>query len=250
MKTRKYIIAIMLCCVSYIAAQQTTWEQANQAYAAGQYQEALQLYNGIAQEHGNSSDLMYNIGNTYYKLNDVAHAIIYYRRALKIDAHNSDALFNLEMARARTKDNIEVQEQFFLYKWTSKLISLASGNQWLLISSLAFTLSLAMLLLFFFASALTARKTGFYTAIILFLFFITSLIFSLIRHSSEQSATDAVVTAGSVTLKSSPDKSGTDLFVLHQGAEVTIEEQVGDWVYVQLANSDKAWMPINMLEII
>lgn len=244
---KKLLYIILLFPMSCLIAQ-TNWDNANNAYASGQYEEALEGYRSIAEEQGVSADLYYNTGNAYFKLNDMAHAIINYRRALKINSNHADALFNLEIARARTKDNMEIQEPFFLSQWTNKIISLTNSNTWLIISATMFFLGLLGILLFMFGGEIAWRKTGFYSALVFVLFFVITLCFSFSRYYNETSDTDAVIVAGSVTLKSSPDKSGTDLFVLHEGTEVTIEDQVGEWVYVRLANSDKAWMLISQLE--
>ena len=245
---KKIINIVLLIFPFSIAIAQTNWDNANNAYAAGQYQETLDLYLDVAARDGVSADLYYNLGNTYFKLNDVAHAIIYYRRALKLNPNHADAKYNLEFARSRTKDKIEMPEQFFLSKWTNKLVGLANSNTWLFISASAFIMALIAFFFFLFGNATVMRKTGFYAALILVLIFIIALIFSIMQYHAETSDSEAVIVVGAVTLKSSPDKTGTDLFVLHEGTEVTIEDQVGEWVYVRLANSDKAWMLVSQLE--
>jgi SH3-like domain-containing protein len=50
--------------------------------------------------------------------------------------------------------------------------------------------------------------------------------------------------------KSSPDSSGTDLFVLHEGTKVEIEDEVGEWLEIRLSDGNKGWIPANCLEII
>ena len=53
-----------------------------------------------------------------------------------------------------------------------------------------------------------------------------------------------------VSGKSSPDNSGTDLFVLHEGTKVSIEDEVGEWLKIRLSDGNVGWVPINSLNII
>jgi len=59
-----------------------------------------------------------------------------------------------------------------------------------------------------------------------------------------------VIFAPSVNGKSSPDSSGTDLFVLHEGSKVKIEDNVGEWYEIKLSDGNKGWVPSNSLTII
>jgi SH3-like domain-containing protein len=57
----------------------------------------------------------------------------------------------------------------------------------------------------------------------------------------------AIISSPVVSGKSSPDKSGTDLFVLHEGTKVTIEDTVGEWLEIRLSDGNKGWVPVNSL---
>jgi SH3-like domain-containing protein len=61
---------------------------------------------------------------------------------------------------------------------------------------------------------------------------------------------EAVIFSPSVNGKSSPDASGTDLFVLHEGTKVSIEDKVGEWYEVKLSDGNKGWIPLSSLTII
>jgi hypothetical protein len=53
-----------------------------------------------------------------------------------------------------------------------------------------------------------------------------------------------------VTVKSSPDNSGNDLFILHEGTKVNIKLTLGDWVEINTLDGNSGWMPANSIEII
>lgn len=60
----------------------------------------------------------------------------------------------------------------------------------------------------------------------------------------------AIVFAPTVTVKSSPDASGTDLFVLHEGTRVSVKSKLGDWSEIALEDGNVGWMPTKDIEII
>lgn len=242
------VVVTLLSMLCMNALADGLWSEATESYASGDYSRAIALYIQIAETEGASDDLYYNMGNAYYKLNDNANSIINYRRSLKLNPRNADAKFNLKMAQARVKDNIEAEEMFFLKSWASSLTDLQRSDAWLIEAAVFFIMSLLGLLVFLFAATPSRRRTGFYSSIVCALLFIVSLTCSISKYHAETSTDQAVIVAGSVTLKSSPDQSGTDLFILHAGAEVSVKERVGDWVNIRLANGDMGWMPEKDLE--
>ena len=83
------------------------WEQANAAYNSAEYAQAQSLYEAIAAKGLQSAPLYYNMANTYFKQGDVAHAILYYHRALRLEPADEDIRHNLEYAEQSTKDIID-----------------------------------------------------------------------------------------------------------------------------------------------
>jgi SH3-like domain-containing protein len=78
----------------------------------------------------------------------------------------------------------------------------------------------------------------------------TSIAFSLRNKSLVYDSHKAIIINTLVSGKSSPDNSGTDLFVLHDGTKVTIEDKVGEWYEIRLSDGNKGWIPVNSLIII
>ena len=58
------------------------------------------------------------------------------------------------------------------------------------------------------------------------------------------------MSAVSVVRSSPDDKSGTELFVLHEGTKVKILESVGDWDKIELQDGRQGWSKKSNLEII
>ncbi len=58
----------------------------------------------------------------------------------------------------------------------------------------------------------------------------------------------AIVMQPTVTVKSSPDAGGTNLFVVHEGLKVRITDKLGDWVEIRLADGNKGWLLLETIE--
>ena len=110
LKTIIAILALLLTVPASVAA--TEVRQADSAYNKKDFQSALYHYQAAAQKDGVSSDLYYNMGNTYYRLNDLGHAVLNYRRALALDPSNEEARLNLEFVRTKIADKPEDDSTF------------------------------------------------------------------------------------------------------------------------------------------
>ena len=86
---------------------------ADSLYQKGKYPEAAQAYEHLLQE-GEHADLYYNLGNAYYRMNDIGRCILNYERAALRDPGNSDIQFNLALARTKTIDKIGDDSSFFI----------------------------------------------------------------------------------------------------------------------------------------
>jgi SH3-like domain-containing protein len=91
------------------------------------------------------------------------------------------------------------------------------------------------------------RKTAFHTAWIALLFSLITGLNAASLHNRDTLRNEAIITQGVVNAKSSPDRSGTDLFTLHEGTKVTIRETIGEWVNVHVG-SNEGWIRNSNLE--
>lgn len=223
---RKLIYILALALLSAGAYAQTDWDNANQAYADGRYEEAIIGYENLllAPETAGETraEVLFNLGNAYFKTGENARAILAYERCLRLEPSHKDAKFNLTFAESRIIDNIEDHHQFFLLQWAQAVRGWAAESTWLLWSIVLFILCLVGLFLFAFMHNIAVRKTAFYTGVAAFCFSLIAMWAGLSLHHRDMAQTEAIIVQGVVNAKSSPDKSGTDLFVLHEGTKVRI----------------------------
>ena len=240
----RIIIGVILFSVSYLCvyAQDSVIKEAETAYAAEQYDKAIELYESILKSYGDSYELYYNLGNSYYKDGKIAHAILNYERALLIKPGDSDVRFNLELAKQQTVDKIEPIQEFFMIEWFRSVQNLIGVDSWANLGIVCFVLFIGCLVLFFFSKWMRIKKIGFYLGILFFVVVIFANIFAYNQKNELVNREGAIVFAPTVTVKSSPDNSGTDLFVLHEGTKVHVRGTIGDWVEIMFEDGNVGWI--------
>lgn len=222
------------------------FSQANAQYAEGNYADAITQYEQIILEQP-AAEVYYNLGNAYFKQGELAQSILAYERALRLKPSYTDAQHNLQFAQSRIVDNIEDTNSFFLSNWIKVVRNAFSQSTWIILS---ITLFICMLLCFFFfafSQTLWIRKTAFYTSIIALFISIVACINASSLHYRDTQRAEAIITQGIVNAKSSPDRSGNDLFTIHEGTKVEIKEVIGDWCCIHVGNNI-GWMPLAYLE--
>ncbi|MDR2384075.1 MAG: tetratricopeptide repeat protein [Tannerella sp.] len=225
-----------------INAQETELKEAEKTYSEGQYDKAAEIYESLLKNYGNSGELFYNLGNAYYKAGKIAPAVLNYERALLIKPGDDDARFNLGMAKLMTVDKIELKNEFFLTTWFRGVQNMIGVDSWATVGIFCFVVFIVCLMLFFFSKRMKLRKTGFYLGILLFIMVILANVFAYNRKKELINRRGAIVFTPTVTVKSSPDNSGTDLFVIHEGTKVFIKNAVGEWNEIILEDGNVGWI--------
>lgn len=250
---KKTIVTTLLsifCCL--LSAQDFT--EANEQYAAGQYADAATIYEQCLNSNSDreltsqsTAVIYYNLGNAYFKQGELAQAILAYERSLRLNPRDKDARHNLHFAQSRIVDNIEDTHAFFLSSWLRALRDQLSEGVWFYLSICLLILMCIGALVFALATPITLRKTAFHIAWVALLFCIWTGINAYSVHQRDTQRREAIITQGIVNAKSSPDKSGTDLFTLHEGTKVSIHETIGDWCNIHVGNHI-GWIQISNLE--
>ena len=120
----KHCISILF---TLLFASAATWAQtkaeADSAYINEEYDKAIVIYESLLQE-GESGEIYYNLGNAYFKQDELGRAILNYERALLLQPGNADVNANLDIARAKTVDKINPNPEVFFVAWTRSLINM------------------------------------------------------------------------------------------------------------------------------
>ena len=168
-----------------------------------------------------------------------------------LNPSDGDICFNLELAQSKTVDKITPISEVFLVTWMKNLMDIMSEKGWAKLAIISFILMLLMLTLYFFGKKIAIKKIGFITAICLLFVCILSNFISSSQKEKAQNHGSAIIMAPSVTIKSTPNEGGTDLFILHEGRKVNIKDNtMRDWKEIQLEDGNAGWIPSSAIEII
>lgn len=249
---------VLLCVVSLAFsffpltnhATGVTKAAADSAYAHEQYQQAAEYYGKLLEE-GVSAELYYNLGNSYYRMDNITQAVLAYERALLLSPGDKDIRFNLQMARSKTIDKITPESEMFFVTWYRSLVNLMSVDGWAYLSLFALLLTIVLLLVYLFVDSIWLRKTGFFGGGFFVLLFLLSNLLAWQQKRAFSKRTEAVIVKSAVTIKSTPSKNGTDLFVLHEGTKVTItDSSMKGWKEIRVADGKEGWLEVSEIEII
>jgi len=224
-------------------------DSANNAYAEQNYEKAVGFYEKVLDKGLESPKLYYNLGNAYYKLHDMAPAILNYERAKQLAPNDEDIQYNLELAKKQITDKIEPIPEFFLLRWANNALNLFSSNTWALASLITFIAFLVLFSVYLFSGKLGVKKSSFWIGAIALIISIASFSFSYQQKQDIVNSGEAIVFDPKVTVKSSPSESGTELFVIHRGAKVHIvDDEIKGWYEVKLADGNKGWLKRKSVE--
>ena len=229
-------------------AEQALILKANKAYAAGSYTDASDTYKRVVALGFESPDLYYNLGNTCFKMNDLAGSILWYERALQLDPSNEDIDFNLRVANSKIADKIEPLPELFYKRWYKGLVMIFAVDVWALLGIVLLFTALGAGILYLASRVLLLRKLGFWTGLVVMFLAIFSFIFAWSGSYITRSASEAIIFAPTITVKSSPDEKSTDLFVIHEGSKVQIIDRIGTWYEIRIANGSVGWLPAGSME--
>ena len=248
---RRSAVTLVLLFVSIsLSAATVTRQQADSAYAQEHYQQAISDYETLLKQ-GVSAELYYNLGNAYYRTDQMPKAVLNYERALLLSPGDADIRFNLQMARSKTIDKITPESEMFFVTWYRSLVNLMSVDAWARTALIALAIAIILALAYLFSDRIWLRKVGFFGALLLVVVFLLSNLFAFHQKRKLTYRTGAVIMTTSVPVKSTPSKNGTDLFILHEGTRVTItDNSMKDWKEIRVDDGKEGWIETNKIEII
>lgn len=258
MKAIRTIILTLVAITCLQSRAHASVATADSLYNAGNFQQALDEYLAVADSLGTSADLLYNIGNSYYRLDELGNAIVYYERALKLDATHGDARANLEFVNTRIADRPTDDRSLPSRLYDSCLMK-ATANTWAIVAMVLFVVLVCAVVGYLVFGKVKIRKICFFGGIVVLVadVFVLSL---ALDASSQSSATDqAIIITPAAELTTAPrhsDDAAGVAFRLHEGTKVQIVDSIAapdhadTWYEVKVAGQSRAWTQGRNLVII
>ncbi len=240
------LVALLVSAPSY--AETITKQMADAEYAKGNYQEAIREYNEVLKS-GVSADIYYNLGNAYFRTENITQAVLAYERALKLSPSDKDIRFNLQFARARTADKITPESEAFFVTWYRSLVNLFPSNTWAVVSVVCFLLMLLMLVAYLFAPRVWMIRSGFYVAVGCAILFVLTTLLAWQQKRTSQNHNGAIITATQVVVKKTPEDNAATEMTLHEGTRVDITDRnIKGWRAIRLTDGREGWLHSNTIE--
>lgn len=269
MKVKIYSILLILFFSTTCLGASNHVGRADSAYNAGNFKEAIQLYNSIVDENGTSAPLLFNLGNAYFQEGDYGNAMLCWQRARRLDPSNAEVNSNINYLQNRVEDankaemkgkrlKVTPDEPSFFQSVHSAIASDVSSNRWAVIAAVMFVLFVITAALYIFSRNVIARKIGFFGGLCFILCSLVFLVFSFMGAKEINSKDEGVVVAFKVTLLTEPGKDadankggvltkGTRVHVLSE--EVDAEGKV-TWYKVRLNSDYIGWVAASDMELI
>ena len=247
-KASGFSFVLMILMLMPLSANAVTKQNADDEYAKGNYQQAIKDYQEILKA-GVSSEIYYNLGNAYFRTDNITQALLAYERALQLSPGDNDIRFNLQYARSKTIDKITPETEMFFVTWYNSLVNFTSVDRWANTAIVSIVMALLLILVFLFAPQMWARKSGFYGSAVFLLLFAFANLFAFQQKHELETKQGAIVIAPTVNVKKTPAASGTDVFVIHEGTRVDITDRgMKQWRGVKLADGREGWLKTSQIE--
>jgi len=247
-KASGFSFVLMILMLMPLSANAITKQNADDEYAKGNYQQAIKDYQEILKT-GVSSEIYYNLGNAYYRTDNITQALLAYERALQLSPGDNDIRFNLQYARSKTIDKITPETEMFFVTWYNSLVNFTSVDRWANTAIVSIVMALLLILVFLFAPQMWARKSGFYGSAVFLLLFAFANLFAFQQKHELETKQGAIVIAPTVNVKKTPAVSGTDVFVIHEGTRVDITDRgMKQWRGIKLADGREGWLKTSQIE--
>jgi tetratricopeptide (TPR) repeat protein len=246
MKSIKFTSIIILLFFSLLIHAQSTprkvFETGNQFYAHGNFDQAIEAWQKIANSGFESAELYYNLGNAYYRSGKYTFAVYNYEKSKQLNPDNDDLQHNLELANLQITDKIVPLPEFFVTRKLKSLVAVKSADFWAWASVYTFILMLSLILFYLFSKNRNIKQISFFTGLLFLVISVTTFVFARKQKENLTSHNSAVIFSPSVFVKSSPDDNATELFSIHEGLKVDILDDSGDWFEIKLADGKIGWL--------
>ena len=218
----------------------SVFQKSNNLYKSNKFEEAIAGYLSIVNQEINNQVLYYNIGNAYFKINDLGYARLYYEKAKLYSPHNKDINHNIHILKNKLIDDIKVVPGFNIVRLVKKTTSLLSSSQWGVVIIILLYLNLLLFLLFLFSNSIEMKINSMRS-----LFFILPMLIVVsffLFYSKTKHQNEAILTSSNIYVKTAPSPSSDDYFIIHEGIKFKIIDELDNWSRVLLSDGKDGWI--------
>ncbi|MDO9577208.1 MAG: tetratricopeptide repeat protein [Candidatus Cloacimonadales bacterium] len=212
------------------------------AFEQNEFPEALNLFFRVENEGIVNADLYYNIGNCYFRLDEIGRAVLYYKKALKMQSNHEAARRNLQYALTFTQDKQGTESEDVIRSFWTKSFDALSINLLTILVLAIFAAIVLMICLMIIRYRQRERTVPIFITTILTFFLIIFIILGMLKWKAFHDHNEAVLLAASAIGYSGPSEDFTRVFTIHAGMIFVIERQENDWSLIKLSNGLGGWV--------
>lgn len=243
-------LCLFIICSTNAQTVEELFANANNLYKNEQFEQAIEIYKSIESKGAVSSELYYNLGNSYYKLNKVGPSIYYYEKALQLNPLNEDVQNNLVFAKRLALDTIEELPKTVFQKFNENYLQQLTYNQWAMVTVVFCFLGSLFFLLFYLSQSPSKKRTFFVISLFGFFFLIVSFIVTLNQYNFAKTNKIAIVFAEETIVMNAPTLNSEEVFTLHEGTKVTVLDTIDDWKKIKLADGKIGWITASHIKLL
>ena len=237
-----FYISILIFQINFGQNLNEIFKEGNSAYNEGDFKKAISQYNMILDKGKHSSDLYFNLGNAYYRLNKVAESIFYFEKAKQLDSSSDKIKFNSSFAENMTIDSIEKLPISQLEELKLNIFNFFSIKNWAILTVFFSWLFLAMFSLYLFNNKSSIKRIFFSFSSICLLILIFSFSISYLSKKEKESNQSAIIFSNQLNIWPEPNERGEIKFILHKGTKVNLLENLEEWKKIKIANGSEGWV--------
>ncbi len=242
MKILLNIICILIPFLGFGQGVAQNFELGNKAYENGEFENAISHYTQIVDQHFTSFELHYNLGNSYFKTEQIGKAILHFEKAFKLNTEDEDLQFNLNLCRNYIVDQIEELPRPAVLKWWISFKEKSSPNTWAKFALLTVGIFSFILIVRIFTTNRSVKKTS---IVLGFISLVLSIFFLSMSYISDMAVKkEAILIHTNTNIKNSPSENGADIFILHEGVKMQVLEELNGWKKIKLSNGMVGWLPM------
>ena len=256
MKQFLFLMLSFLSIQNAMAVQENTslnenlYFNANRLYFNGEFDAALNIYDTIINQFDLNSlfvsklcgEVLYNMGNCFYRLDQKGRAILNYERAKNFLPRDDDLNYNLNYVKENVVDDVVLKENLVsgIFFWV-KLFT---------VKEILFVLSGVNFFLFLFLGLRLFYKTelNFYLTVFFLILWMSLMGFFVLKVFQLKHDDRVVIVDKEVSVFAGPDKKDTLLFKLHEGTIVLSERTEYGFSLIRIRDNKRGWVPLSSIE--
>ena len=221
-----------------------------EAFEEKEYSKALEYFLIIENEGISTPDLYYNIGNCYFRINEIGKSILYFKKALRINSNHKPSFRNLKYVLTFTKDKQSEKESDIIAVAWDRIINTFSLN----VSAVLTLFLFCLIIIFINLTILKYRNREktvplFIISVLSFIFIIFFLI-SFLKWTDSHKNVEAVLISSTAIGYSGPDEEFTRVFTIHEGMIFKVEKNEENWSLIKLPNGLGGWIKTAHFELV